>query len=420
MKKMIKIDSIIYIKTMKPPNHNDEFHEHTYRNGRYERVKFTNIGYFERKISFDNLSSIVSSDEYIPKDNDKLFFSEGCTIPRHKVRNWGKEKNITITVKPEKSNVSIVSKSFFNSVIDHSISYRTILLDKQKYIDFIKFNYNTDAVDILIDKIKATSSKYVLVGFNWDDNVIMLGHRFENKDLFQVNYKSHQFTDSELKAKQVKSTYCNMYENNEFDTYQDKTKLKYVIFDDNFLKMKSLNKILNISPNNTIIFDTVLIDVVNQDSITIDKEMFEGIRNMFNSEDKKNHLIALEILANCNYKTSLHKILLIFREFAPIKINNMREKSHVNFKSLIKFININDWYYPSYDDIINSLMDKNYLTKEILSEISILAKKEMEERLRNHGYQVFEIKNITLSNKVKRYFGHDIPYSEKEMLENKI
>ena len=114
---MIKIDSIIYIKTMKPPNHNDEFHEHTYRNGRYERVKFTNIGYFERKISFDNLSSIVSSDEYIPKDNDKLFFSEGCTIPRHKVRNWGKEKNITITVKPEKSNVSIVSKSFFNSYL---------------------------------------------------------------------------------------------------------------------------------------------------------------------------------------------------------------------------------------------------------------------------------------------------------------
>ncbi len=74
----------------------------------------------------------------------------------------------------------------------------------------------------------------------------------------------------------------------------------------------------------------------------------------------------------------------------------------------------------TFDDIINSLMDKNYLTKEILSEISILAKKEMEERLRNHGYQVFEIKNITLSNKVKRYFGHDIPYSEKEMLENKI
>ena len=64
--------------------------------------------------------------------------------------------------------------------------------------------------------------------------------------------------------------------------------------------------------------------------------------------------------------------------------------------------------------MINTLIDKNYLTKEILNEISVLAKKEMEEILEKAGYNVFEIKNITLSNRVKRYFGYDIPYSEKE------
>lgn len=413
---MINTETIINIKTIKTPNNNDEFEEYTYRKGNYEKLKFVNISYFERIITFDNINDIVTSNKYNFKPNDKIFFGANCTIPRHKVREWGKDKKITITVKPEKSNVSVISESFFNSINDYSVQYRNILLDKYKFIDFLKLNYK-DKVDELIDKIINTTSKYILVQHTWkDSNIDMLGHNYDNENLF-TNYlysTPKKYTDAELKAKQIKSTYCDMHENNEFDTYSDKTCPKYIVFEDNHVKLHELNKILNISSNNTIIFDTTLINVVNQDAITIDDEMFNQLRNMFKSDDVKNHVIALEVLSNCNYKTSLHKILLIFREFANYRIHNMKEKSHVNFKSLTKFINISDWYYPSYDDMINTLIDKNYLTKEILNEISVLAKKEMEEILEKAGYNVFEIKNITLSNRVKRYFGYDIPYSEKE------
>lgn len=404
-----KFQTIIRIKAMKPPG--TEYPEiNEWDNSTRSNITYEYVSYKKRLLCTD-YDNLFNYGKYNPQENDKLFFSAGCTIPRTKVREWGKDKKISITTKPEKANVNVISLKWMKNLSDYYSQYYDCLIDKQNFIDFLTTNYSDkEFLDKLIAEIKSTSF----------DKVIISKYNSSQMTGYSYNRWSGEAKpmSAEYKHKNgIISTYVDLFGESEFKSDSDgfTNNLKgFSLIDESEQKIKDLNKLFNLNDSNVTIFDTDLIDYVNESAITIDDEMYKQLYTMLNSEDGKNHIMAMEIIANCNYRTSLHKVLLLFKEIGW-KIYNRPEKNHVNFKSLIKFIDLHNWSNPEFDSIITSLMDKKYLTKEILEEIMPLVKKEMLEQ--NEFRNVFKINTITVSNEVKRYFGVDVPMTKEELAE---
>lgn len=405
--------TIIQIKRMLSPNstaYDITEHDYTVLNNPTKKI-FNYISYSERIICINKKEALtqITSDKYIYNKKDKLFFGAGCTIPRHKVREWGKQHDISITIKPEKANVNVISNNWVNNLFGYWSSYYNVLVDKNNFIEFLELNY-TDTVDTLIQLIK--DSEYDKLIINKHDHKDIMGHKQS-----YYNHSNKVLTPTEIKEKKEKigviSQYCEMFGHKEWKT-EDKD-YEWDLIDDSKQKCKDLNKLFDLDASVTTILDTTLVDMVNKNAITIDDEMANQLFDMLNSADKKNHILAMEIIANSNYRTSLHKILLIFRRIGW-RVYDRPEKNHVNFKSLIKFIDLHEWSNPSYDDIIKSLIAKKYLTKEILEEIMPLVKTEIKADISNY-HPVFKVNTITVSNEVKRYFGIDIPLSKEELEE---
>ena len=130
------------------------------------------------------------------------------------------------------------------------------------------------------------------------------------------------------------------------------------------------------------------------DAATIDDTMFLQISDMFKSSDHDNHIIAMEIMANCNYMDSLLYIEMLFENYAN-QMSNCRTKSHVNFKSLLSFLNKDNGYMgTNIDDIVDSLIAKDVFD---LEKVNVIMKHYGQEIADQGGTKHFEIKSVTLS-----------------------
>jgi len=130
------------------------------------------------------------------------------------------------------------------------------------------------------------------------------------------------------------------------------------------------------------------------DAATIDDTMFLQISDMFKSSDHDNHIIAMEIMANCNYMDSLLYIEMLFENYAN-QMSNCRTKSHVNFKSLLSFLNKDKGYMgTNIDDIVDSLIAKDIFD---LEKVNVIMKHYGQEIADQGGTKHFEIKSVTLS-----------------------
>jgi nitrous oxide reductase len=102
----------------------------------------------------------------------------------------------------------------------------------------------------------------------------------------------------------------------------------------------------------------------------------------------------MEILANCNYMDSLLYIEMLFENYAN-QMSNCRTKSHVNFKSLLSFLNKDNGYMgTNIDDIVDSLIAKDVFD---LEKVNVIMKHYGQEIANQGGTKHFEIKSVTLS-----------------------
>ena len=300
--------TIIQIKRIVAPINEKEsdfiIKEYEYTNANRVERTFNYISYSKRIICLNKKQALtqIASDKYIYNKKDKLFFGANCTIPRHKVREWGKKHDISITIKPEKANINIISNNWINNLFGYWSSYYDILIDKNNFIEFLELNYN-DKVNDLIQSIKDSEFDKVLI--NKHNNSEIIGHK-------KVNYGSKIPTPKEnekiKKEYGIISQYCEMFGNEE---WSDNVKnYDWDLLDNSEQKLKDLNKVFNLDDSVTTILDTTLVDVVNESAITIDDEMSDQLKTMLHSTDIKNHVLAMEIIANSNYRTSLHKIFI--------------------------------------------------------------------------------------------------------------
>jgi hypothetical protein len=328
----------------------------------------------------DQLTKLEMSpnNKYTPKVKDKLYFYPDCNVPRYKVREWAKKNNISITVMEDKATAKFATTMTVRKLIDRNVFVK---IEKTAFINWLAIN-----------KYDKTSDSYIqLTG-----SLVNKTHVYLQKYGSNV-YHFNKSVDWQGRATAV----CT--DKGLITGYDDDS--ASIVDEDNYqtytVTPANLKLVTALLTSNNLYSQEDIICAINEDAIVIDEHMFSRLRDMFLSESESDHLVALEVVANCNINPSLHYVLLLLKEFSS-KIVFLKESKHVNFKSLLEYIGLNrgSMTYLSEDKIVNILMDKDVLTMDNIKELAAGIKNVMKEKT---DTQHFLISKITVSGEVSEY-----------------
>jgi len=309
--------------------------------------------------------------EYTPTKGDKLYFLPGVNVPRIKLKDLSLNYGIkTVRNIDDATNIFIAKTT--RDKITNSEWYHALSATK---LQEIYENKNLPIDDYYLENIRQA------LDFNTEDKVIMT---YGNAN--EIRYSNHE----------------------EFAKYAD-----YLISSNIFYTIDEDYADLPAKLENVTLYDesAILKHINGDDAAVIDEVMFEQINQMFESNDKDNHVLAMEIMANSNYVESLLFLEMLFKEHS-YEISNCHTKNHVNFKSLIGYLKKNKSYLgTSLDDIINSLIDKGVLSTD---KLDMLMKRYADE-IQSHGCtNHFKVKTITISDDLLKDLNTNYAYQHVE------
>ncbi len=309
----------------------------------------------------------IDNKAYDPTKGDKFYFLPGVSIPRVKLKDLSINFGIKSTRKLEDATHVFAGKSTMNKISDRTWCYKVSVEVFQKVYEIMSNDKDVD--DYYCEKLK------VALENNESDSVYM---NYETAAIFR-NTEGDIFNEirEEFKIKSVlrNSTYCTT------------------------LNQDFVEELTVIENNNIPILDeSELLKHINGDDATIiDDNTFNQLSAMFMSHDEDNTVLAMEIMANCNYTESLLYLEMLFKENS-YRMEKSRTKNHVNFKGLLAFLNKDKSYMSTdLDEIVKSLRDNNVLNTESLN---IILNKYNEEILAHGGTDVFEVKTITVNKEI--------------------
>ena len=303
--------------------------------------------------------------EYSPSPGDVLYIGVGCNIPRIKLRdllldNYAKTTNdITKAthIFVDTTFQKMIKSTWLNTVSKKQLGQFVELLAEE--------HLDPDEVENITDLIKDLP----------DDEQINIcngtKYHIENRSCSLFNGVNKVITNPNSR-----SSYMNYVDLEHEDNWRH--------------IMSNLDKVYD--------YKCLISHINADDSITITEEVFQQLCNMFESEDQDNHILAMEIMANCNYIESLMYIEILFTDYGR-KINDCNTKRHVNFKSLVDFLdkNLNYLGNTSSHDIIDSLIEKNVVTLDALKYILNRYTDDFY-----HDTEHFQVKQLTLSDKLAK------------------
>lgn len=227
---------------------------------------------------------------------DKVFFLPGIDFPRFKLSEYGKNNNIRRTI---------------------NISSASIIV-------------------IYGDLVEKFFEKY----FTWN--------LFENKNIISKNGLGNLYKRDDKENR----SYYNLSRNID----------KYLQFSSN-TDFEFLKLILYMQANPSkykIITSDDLLNIVNTQSLILDKALFDNLDSMLASTDANSHNLALETICNTNYEKSIVKVLLLLTKHYNNAIAYSNYKNTVNFRTLERFISSIgfNFYGNTYDTQIIEIINK--------------------------------------------------------------
>jgi hypothetical protein len=303
----------------------------------------------------------VNDKDYTPTKGDKLYFLPGVNIPRVKLKDLSLQYGVKTVRDIDQATHVFCGKHTTDKLVNShwyyklpTETFKAILNDPETFMD-----------DYYRENLEQALEFYT-------EPVILMKH------------------DSAAKLRNAELHCIQRHVQGNVLRGSD----HYYTVDDDYTNL--FPKILSLDLFN----ESKLLKHINgDDAATIDETMFLQISDMFNSSDQDNHIIAMEIMANCNYMESLLFIEMLFKEFYN-QMSNCHTKNHVNFKSLISFLNKNKNYMSTtIDEVVHSLISKNAID---LDKINIIMKYYGEEIADRGGTQYFEIKSVTLSEELSK------------------
>jgi len=329
------------------------------------------------KCTFDKCSILNDKDEeYIPTKGDKLYFMPGVNVPRVKM----KDLTLQYGIKSVR-NIEDATHIFTSRSTEHKMTHGIWL-----------YHMPTDMFRIVFDAVKDEMDDH------YSENIReALEHYTEDRIVFDYSTANtlRNGQNKNLKKSVTKEMDKLLY-NSHAATVPDP---HYIDFVDEIM--------------GTACYDeSQLLKYINgEDAVIIDADMFNQLSTMFESSDDDNHILAMEIMANCKYMESLLYLELLFKEYS-YDISNRHTKNHVNFKSLISFLGKDKNYLgTNIDDVMESLINKQVLTEE---HVLIILDRYHEEIENGGDRGFFKVKTITLNDVAHAALNKNFTYTVKD------
>ena len=320
----------------------------------------------------DKADIITATDkDYTPSKGDKLYFLPGVNIPRVKLKDLSLQHGIKTTRNINDATHVFVGKNTKDKITSGAWYYsintsalRGILLDPELVMDEYYKENLTQALEF------------------YTEDVVILDYsaagQLRNSELPFVKRYSYS------NVSRHSSVYYSV-DSDHTDLFPDILTLD--IYDESKL-IKHIN---------------------GDDAATIDETMFQQISDMFKSSDSDNHVLAMEIMANCNYIDSLLYLEMLFKDHAG-KMYNCHTKNHVNFKSLLSYLGKSKSNMDtSVDDIMEALVNKDVLDTD---KIDVLMKHYSDELGRRGNSTFFKVKSITVDEETLQLLNTNYVYEE--------
>ena len=346
-------------------------------------IKIETTNYFDPSIDTFN----INQNGYTPMKGDKLYFLPGVNIPRIKLKDLATKFGIRTVRDVSEANVIFGSSKTKDKMTGYTWKYKIPTTLVQLFFETYKNDMDDYQFSKIDNALEFYTEEYILTDWSTARN-------FTDNDLPQWNSYSQQpqYTDYHSKSRassehvhEINKDYINLY---------------------------------GLIKGREIIDESCLLDQLNgDDAVIIDADMFTQLTTMFNSSDDDNHILAMEIMANSKYKESLLYIEMIFKNHA-YTIGQSSSKNHVNFKSLLSYLNKNNRYIDtSLDDIMDSLISKKVLTKD---KVDILLENYSEE-IKNRGDSTyFKVQTITVNEDTLSLLNENYNYKVIEDYEPSI
>lgn len=324
---------------------------------------------------FDTRSlNLNISNTYTPTSGDKFFFLPGVTVPRVKMKDLHKEYNVKSVRDIEEANIIFTGAKTFDALSDYSWEHR---INADQVRAFIQTAKDKDLItDYYHEKLSTALEFYTLEEIIIDYGTARLLH------------------DDDI-------SFC--------------IDLSYGHSSERFLKINTDQQALYdyIKDKQLYSEDSIYEYINGADAVTIDESMYEVLSEMFASSDTDNHVLAMEIMANCDYKSSILHLCYLFYTHS-YKIEQRRERTHVNFKSLLTYMGTTTGNVAlDKDDMVALMMKKKLFTKEFFFKICEKFKGELEDTSSTH----FKVKSVSSSTEVNEYFNEELVYQvEKDYL----
>jgi hypothetical protein len=284
-----------------------------------------------------------------------IYFAPKCSIPRDKAKPFLEEKKIKTVRDRATADVIIAGIESVESGIRKDHLYYVEKIDIIPFINgFIR------GVD-----------KQLLAGIinNFTGNKVII-----DKPLVEPFYINNHSNPTKLGGSYPQSRLTGA----SFHNGSLQSSWVSSVTDDYFLDAKNFSNVYSQEEFNNLIGDTV-----------IDRDAFESLQTMLKSTDKDNHLVAMTIMAGCNYEKSFVYLALLLEQFGSNTIYNQKYRTSVAFKSLLNWIGYSKYRWDK-DAILDVSIEKGLLTQELLATVkaSILN----EARTFSSNYEVVDVR----------------------------
>ena len=313
---------------------------------------------------------------YTPTAKDKIYIFPDSNVPRFKIKGFCDKYNVSLSKYKESANILIGSPEALTDDLWESENYD-------------HFMYKSYFLNILKMATRVGDVRYVKLIQDITDNpeatVIIDNSARYRLSTNGINGYIFQFIEADSDDLSV------------IPTVLDRQKYYFQNTDEQ-------RKLLAYLENTTIYHRDALLNILNED-LVIDQEMYEGLKNMFESSGKDDHKVAMEGMANSDYLKSALYLLFLFKDYRH-QIYISDTKHHVNFKSLCKFFNHSAGNHLDLDDIMDKLVEKDVLNETSLKKMLELA---TEEILAQYDMRHFVIKLIEPTEEAKAIAAKNTP-----------
>jgi hypothetical protein len=252
------------------------------------------------------------TDDWVPDKKDRLYFFPGCAVPRFKVR-----EKFNTTIKPEYATAAFISSGGLKaSDTMFDVINQAILVDGEFISNWLEYIYGDNHHFVI---------KFKSLLINCEDDVVV-----DKLALYKFKYgcPSNAYLDPQSIVNWRRYAHgentLTIPESKEISFYSP-----------------VINSVLH-KLECPIYSQDAIIKLLNEDNVVIDQKKYEELRLMANSSDAENIILVMELMANANYKKSFVYLLLLLKEFKSKIADRSKEISHVNFKALLNFLDLDE------------------------------------------------------------------------------